>query len=131
MRGMQRLTVNHRFGKIQFVGPRSQCCGETSLASVQVVSQQGVAPVGKVHSNLMGSAGLQFHFHQGMLLVLFEGAIDRDCWFAQFVVSNRLQQPLTGVRAQWGVDQFCGGLWASVDDREVPLAHGPFFKLFH
>ena len=64
-----------------------------------------------------------------MLLVLFESAIDRDCWFAQFVVSNCLQQPLTGVRAQWGVDQFCGGLWASVDDREVPLAHGPFFKL--
>ena len=54
MRGVQRLTVNHRFGKIQFVGPRSQCCGETSLASVQVVSSR-VAPVGKVHSDLMGS----------------------------------------------------------------------------
>ena len=108
MRGVQRLTVNHRFGKIQFVGPRSQCCGETSPASVQVVSQQGVASVGKVHSDLMCSACLQFHFHQGVLLVLFESAIDRDRRFTQFVVSNRLQQPLAGVRAQWGVDQFCG-----------------------
>ena len=99
MRGVQRLTVNHRFGKIQFVGPRSQCCGETSLASVQVVSQQGVAPVGKVHSNLMGSAGLKFHFHQGVLIVLFEGAIDRNRWFPQFIVSNRLQQTLPWVRS--------------------------------
>ena len=99
MRGVQGLTVNHRYGEIQFVGPRSQCRRKTPLASVQVVSQQGVAPVGKVHSNLMGSAGLQFHFHQGVLLVLFEGAIDRNRWFPQFIVSNRLQQTLPWVRS--------------------------------
>ena len=99
MRRVQGLTIHHRFGKVQFVGSRSQCGGKTSLASVQVVSEQGVAPVGKVHSNLMGSAGLQFHFHQGVLLVLFEGAIDRNRWFPQFIVSNRLQQTLPWVRS--------------------------------
>ena len=79
----------------------------------------------------MGSTCLQFHFHQGVLLVLFESAIDRNRRFSQFVVSNRLQQTLSRVRTQWGVDQFCGRLRKSVNDGEVPLAYGSLFKLLH